>query len=95
MDARGEASTATLVVLIVSAFWVLVVVARPYAWWKLVLLGVSAGAYVFIFTVPPVSAALHLHQVGWGLLLPALLVGAAGAAIVEGLWWARRGLVRA
>lgn len=89
-DARGEASTATLVVLIVSAFWVLVVVARPYAWWKLVLLAVSAGAYVFIFTVPVVSAVLHLHQVGPALLASALAVGALGAAIVEGLWWIRR-----
>ncbi|WP_297451624.1 HAD-IC family P-type ATPase [uncultured Corynebacterium sp.] len=88
--ARGEASTATLIVLIVSAFWVLVVVARPYTWWKVLLLAVSAGAYLFIFSVKPVAAVLNLYWVGRELLIPALIVGAIGAAIIEALWWWRK-----
>ncbi|MDO5030534.1 MAG: HAD-IC family P-type ATPase [Corynebacterium sp.] len=88
--ARGEASTATLIVLIISAFWVLVVVARPYTWWKVLLLAVSAGAYVVIFTVRPVASVLYLHWVGPSLLIPAVIVGAVGAAIVEALWWIRK-----
>lgn len=88
--ARGEASTATLIVLIVSAFWVLVVVARPYTWWKVLLLAVSAGAYLFIFSVKPVAAVLNLYWVGKELLIPALIVGAIGAAIIEALWWWRK-----
>ena len=85
----GEASTATLIVLIVSAFWVLVVVARPYQWWKLLLLGCSAGAYLFIFSVPLVAEALYLYPVGAELLYPALAVGGLGALIIEALWWLR------
>lgn len=88
--ARGEASTATLIVLIVSAFWVLVVVARPYTWWKVLLLAVSAGAYLFIFTVRSVASVLNLYWVGQELLIPALIVGAIGAAIIEALWWWRQ-----
>lgn len=88
--ARGEASTATLIVLIVSAFWVLVVVARPYTWWKVLLLAVSAGAYLFIFSVKSVAAVLNLYWVGKELLIPALIVGAIGAAIIEALWWWRK-----
>lgn len=86
-EARGEASTATLIVLIVSAFWVLVVVARPYTWWKVLLLAVSAGAYLFIFSVRSVASVLNLYWVGQELLIPALIVGAIGAAIIEALWW--------
>lgn len=89
--ARGEASTATLIVLIVSAFWVLVVVARPYTWWKVLLLAVSAGAYLFIFSVRSVASVLNLYWVGQELLIPALIVGAIGAAIIEALWWWRQG----
>lgn len=88
--ARGEASTATLIVLIVSAFWVLVVVARPYTWWKVLLLAVSAGAYLFIFSVRSVATVLNLYWVGRELLIPALIVGAIGAAIIEALWWWRQ-----
>ncbi|OHQ78551.1 magnesium-transporting ATPase [Corynebacterium sp. HMSC073H12] len=88
--ARGEASTATLIVLIVSAFWVLVVVARPYTWWKVLLLAVSAGAYLFIFSVRSVASVLNLYWVGQELLIPALIVGAIGAAIIEALWWWRQ-----
>lgn len=88
--ARGEASTATLIVLIVSAFWVLVVVARPYTWWKVLLLAVSAGAYLFIFSVRSVATVLNLYWVGQELLIPALIVGAIGAAIIEALWWWRQ-----
>lgn len=85
-DVKGEASTATLIVLIVSAYWVLAVVARPYQWWKILLLAAAAAAYIFIFSVPPVSAALHLRQVGIALLIPALCVGVLGAVIVEIVW---------
>ncbi len=88
--ARGEASTATLIVLIVSAFWVLVVVARPYTWWKVLLLAVSAGAYLFIFSVRSVASVLNLYWVGQELLIPALIVGVIGAAIIEALWWWRQ-----
>ncbi|MCA0444298.1 HAD-IC family P-type ATPase [Corynebacterium amycolatum] len=88
--ARGEASTATLIVLIVSAFWVLVVVARPYTWWKVLLLAVSAGAYLFIFSVRSVATVLNLYWVGRELLIPALIVGAIGAVIIEALWWWRQ-----
>ncbi|MDK8728088.1 HAD-IC family P-type ATPase [Corynebacterium amycolatum] len=88
--ARGEASTATLIVLIVSAFWVLVVVARPYTWWKVLLLAVSAGAYLFIFSVRSVATVLNLYWVGRELLIPALIVGAIGAGIIEALWWWRQ-----
>ncbi|MFT4202120.1 HAD-IC family P-type ATPase [Gordonia sp. (in: high G+C Gram-positive bacteria)] len=47
-----QASTATLIALIATAFYVLVVVARPYNWWKILLLTVSALAYVVIFAWP-------------------------------------------
>ncbi len=49
---QTQAATATLLTLIAVAWYVLVVVARPYTWWKVLLLSVSAGAYVLIFLIP-------------------------------------------
>ena len=49
---QTQASTAALITLLVSAMWVLAVVARPYQWWRVALVTVSALAYVVIFSIP-------------------------------------------
>lgn len=87
---EGAASTATLIVLIITAFWVLAVVARPYEPWKLALLAVAGGAYFVIFLVRPIASVLHLHPVPTGLGLAAVLTGVAGAMLVETVWQINR-----
>ena len=87
---EGAASTATLVVLIITAFWVLAVVARPYEPWKLALLGVAGGAYFVIFLVKPITAVLHLHPVSPGMGFVAVLTGMVGAVLVETVWQINR-----
>ncbi|PRC56551.1 magnesium-transporting ATPase, partial [Mycobacterium sp. ITM-2017-0098] len=42
---QTQASTAALITLLVAAVWVLAVVARPYEWWRVALVAVSAVAY--------------------------------------------------
>ncbi|GAB2670988.1 cation-translocating P-type ATPase [Gordonia jinhuaensis] len=49
---QTQAATTALITMIAIAWYVLVVVARPYNWWKIVLLVFCALAYVVIFTVP-------------------------------------------
>ena len=49
---QTQASTAALITLLVSAVWVLAVVARPYEWWRVALVAVSGLAYVVIFSIP-------------------------------------------
>ncbi|MCW4355990.1 HAD-IC family P-type ATPase [Hoyosella sp. YIM 151337] len=50
VESRVQASTAALITLIAIAMWVLAMVARPYTWWKVVLIGGSALAYVVLFS---------------------------------------------
>lgn len=87
---EGAASTATLTVLIITAFWVLAVVARPYEPWKLLLLACAGGAYLIIFNVPAIASALHLYPVPVRLAVPAVLLGIAGAVLVEAVWQVNR-----
>src|SRR5690606_37282316 len=47
-----QASTSALITLIMIALWVLAVVARPYQWWKVILLAGSVLGYVVLFSVP-------------------------------------------
>ncbi len=87
--AATQASTAALATLIVVAWWVLSVVARPYEWWKVVLLAVSAGAYVAIFTTRFTQELFLLDAGNAPMMRTGLLVGLAGVLLVELAWWVR------
>ena len=60
---QTQASTAALITLLISALWVLAVVARPYEWWRVALVAVSALAYVVIFSLPVRARAVHARSV--------------------------------
>ena len=87
--AATQASTAALAALIVSATWVLAVVARPYQWWKVGLIALSLAAYALIFTLPVTQALFVLDSSNVAFMETGLLIGAVGAAAIEALWWAR------
>nr|WP_212763180.1 HAD-IC family P-type ATPase [Gordonia araii] len=83
-----QASTATLIALIATAFYVLVVVARPYNWWKLLLLVVSALAYVIIFFWPrggwfDPQQWFNLDSSNWGNISVALVLALIGMVAIE------------
>ncbi len=95
-----QASTATLLTLMIGGAWVMVATARPYQWWKLLMIGLCALAgYLVIFWLP--------YQVpGWIAAWPALArfdpqldpsnpalmavgawLGLAAVVLVEAIWW--------
>lgn len=82
-----QASTSALITLLVVAVWVLAVVARPYTWWRVVLVALSGAAYVVIFCIPLARDKFMLDPSNIALTTIALGVGLLGAAIVEALWW--------
>jgi cation-transporting ATPase E len=84
---QTQASTAALITLLVSALWVLAVVARPYEWWRVALVGVSALAYVVIFAIPLAREKFMLDPSNVVLTSMALGVGVAAAALIEAIWW--------
>ncbi len=47
-----QQSTAAVVALYVVATWVLAVVARPYAWWKVLMIVASLGAFCWALFLP-------------------------------------------
>ncbi|SDU58249.1 HAD-IC family P-type ATPase [Gordonia westfalica] len=81
--AQTQAATASLMTLIAIAVYVLAVVARPYNWWKVILLAVSAGAYVLIFAWPFTQDLFHLDSSNWTMNSVALTSAAVGIVLVE------------
>ena len=84
---QTQASTAALITLLVTAVWVLAVVARPYQWWRVALVLVSGLAYVVIFSIPAAQKTLMLDPSNMVITLMALGVGLVGAATIEAIWW--------
>ncbi|WP_167473863.1 cation-translocating P-type ATPase [Nocardia arthritidis] len=84
---KVQAGTTALITLIMIAVWVLAIVARPYVWWKVVLIGASVAAYVFLFTVPFTKHFFKLDPSNAGLTAAAFACGAVGIVLVEVAWW--------
>ncbi|OBJ31428.1 magnesium-transporting ATPase [Mycolicibacter virginiensis] len=88
-----QASTSALITLLTTAGWVLAVVARPYQWWRLLLVLSCGLAYVAIFAMPLTREKFLLDPSNLALTLLALGIGALGAAAIEAMWWARGGML--
>ncbi len=84
---QNQASTAALITLLVSAVWVLAVVARPYEWWRVALVAASASAYVVIFSIPWAQQQFMLDPSNLALTSAAVGIGLVGAGAIEVLWW--------
>ncbi|MGD7732604.1 HAD-IC family P-type ATPase [Propionibacteriaceae bacterium G57] len=93
-QAWAQASTAALVTQLTAASWVLAVVARPFAWWKVLLVAGSMGFYVLLFNLTWLHPFIHIDTGNPAQLLLGVVVGLVGAALVEVVWWWRRAAQR-
>lgn len=86
---QDQASTAALITLLMTALWVLAVVARPYQWWRVALVIGSGLAYVVIFSLPLARKQFLLDPSNVAVTSTALGIGVLGAAAIEATWWIR------
>ncbi|MFT4087891.1 MAG: HAD-IC family P-type ATPase [Gordonia sp. (in: high G+C Gram-positive bacteria)] len=80
---QTQAATAALATMIAIAWWVLVVVARPMNWWKVLLVSVSALAYVVIFSWGFTAHMFKLDASNAGMMSVAAVCAAVGVVSVE------------
>ncbi|MET8763987.1 HAD-IC family P-type ATPase [Lentzea sp. NPDC004782] len=82
-----QASTAALITLIAIALWVLGIVARPYQWWKIALIGLMVTLSSLMFLLP-ITRSLFLLDLGDGATIAvAIACATAGIALLEAGWW--------
>ncbi|KZM73736.1 HAD-IC family P-type ATPase [Nocardia terpenica] len=84
---KVQAGTTALITLLIIAVWVLAIVARPWNWWKLVLIGGSVAGYLILFTVPFTKHFFKLDPSNLELTGAAVVCGLIGIALVEAAWW--------
>ncbi|GGR87749.1 cation-translocating P-type ATPase [Streptomyces nojiriensis] len=76
---EAESSAATLT-LFLTSMWVLAIIARPYTWWRVALVGAMGGAFLIVLVVPWLQDFFQLKLVG--VTVPWIAVGVAVAAAV-------------
>ena len=84
--ASTQASTSALITLTIIAMWVLGIVARPYAPWKVALVAVMSTASAAMFITPLTRDLFLLDPTNTTHTLTALACAAVGAALVEAVW---------
>ena len=95
-----QASTATLLTLMIGGAWVMVTTARPYEWWKLLMIGLcSLAAYLVIFWLPgqfsgwatawPFLSRFdpQLDPTNASMMATGALMGLVAVVLVEAIWW--------
>jgi cation-transporting ATPase E len=85
---RVQAGTTALITLLIIAVWVLAIVARPWNWWKILLVFGSVAGYLILFAVPPLRHFFELDPSNLALTGSAVGWGLAGIVLVTAAWWA-------
>ncbi|WP_280362924.1 HAD-IC family P-type ATPase [Nocardia wallacei] len=86
---KVQAGTTALITLLIIAVWVLAIVARPWSWWKAVLIGGSVGGYLILFSIPFTRHFFKLDPSNAALTGTAVICGVIGIVLVEVAWWLR------
>ncbi|HEU5302753.1 MAG TPA: HAD-IC family P-type ATPase [Acidimicrobiia bacterium] len=89
-----EARTTATLVLVAVGLWVLVLLARPFNWWKGALVGAMGASVALVLVIDPLRKfyALQLPEIrvlGW-----ATLIAVAAIFLLEVVWRSSRGVQR-
>ncbi|CAM5703484.1 HAD-IC family P-type ATPase OS=Streptomyces tendae OX=1932 GN=GUR47_26705 PE=4 SV=1 [Streptomyces tendae] len=86
----AETSAATLTLFLIS-MWVLAIIARPYTWWRVLLVAAMGLCFVVVLAVPWLQDFFALKLVGVTMPWAAVGIAVAAAAVLELLWrWVGR-----
>ncbi|BAW05738.1 metal ABC transporter ATPase [Nocardia seriolae] len=85
--AKVQAGTTALITLLIVAVWVLAIVARPWNWWKILLVAGSVVGYLILFALPFTRHFFKLDPSNVALTTSAIICGAIGIVLVEVAWW--------
>ncbi|ARZ68459.1 putative integral membrane ATPase [Streptomyces albireticuli] len=86
----AETSAATLTLFLIS-MWVLAIIARPYTWWRVVLVGAMGLGFLVVLGTPWLQRFFALKLVGTTMPWAAVGIAAVAAVVLEGAWrWVGR-----
>ncbi|WP_328426926.1 cation-translocating P-type ATPase [Streptomyces sp. NBC_00443] len=88
LDAETSAATLTLFLI---AMWVLIIIARPYTWWRVALVAAMGLGFLVVLVVPWLQEFFALRLVGMTMPWIAVGISAVAALTLEVAWrWVDR-----
>ncbi|MFE1001872.1 HAD-IC family P-type ATPase, partial [Streptomyces mutabilis] len=81
----AETSAATLA-LFLTALWALAIIARPYTWWRVLLVLAMAVSFAVVLVVPWLQEFFQLKLVGVAAPWAAVACAAVAGLILEVVW---------
>jgi cation-transporting ATPase E len=82
--------TSAMITLFTASLAVLLLIARPFVWWKTVLVGTMAGLFVLVAVLPAGRRIFQFEFGAWQQTVLSFAVAAVAAVVLEILWrWAR------
>ncbi|MEV0172851.1 cation-translocating P-type ATPase [Streptomyces sp. NPDC050803] len=86
----AETSVATLTLFLIS-MWVLAIIARPYTWWRVLLVASMGAGFLLVLVVPWLQEFFALRLVGMTMPWIAVGISAVAAVALEFTWkWVDR-----
>jgi cation-transporting ATPase E len=82
-----ESRSLAAITLFTVAWWVVVMIARPLNAWRVALVLSMVGAFLLVLTVPWLRHFFAFSVPSTADAVVAVLVGIAGIAVLEVLWW--------
>ncbi|TNC24317.1 HAD-IC family P-type ATPase [Amycolatopsis alkalitolerans] len=89
---KTKSATTALITLITVSLWIVAIVARPYTWWKALLVATMAGLSALMFILPLSKALFVLDPSDTRGTLTGLACAAAGIVLIETARWFDRRL---
>ena len=89
-DLAAETSVATLTLFLVG-LWAVAIIARPYTWWRILLVASMGLAFATVLTVPFLQDFFQLHLVGARVPAIALGIAVTAGVALELVRWALAG----
>ncbi|MFI2242439.1 cation-translocating P-type ATPase [Streptomyces chrestomyceticus] len=81
----AETSAATLTLFLVG-LWALAIIARPYTWWRILLVSAMAVAFAAVLVIPFLQEFFQLQLVGTTAPWAAVGLAAAAGLLLEAIW---------
>lgn len=85
-----QARTLATLTLLIVAMWILTVLARPWAWWKILLVAAMAGGLALVWSIGFTRDFFALDLPSGRIVVEAALLGVVAAALIEVGWWLDR-----
>ncbi len=79
--------TAAITTLFLVTMWVLAIVARPYAWWKIALIAAMTAGFLLAIGTPFGRSFFQLDPSDTGSMGFAIGIGLVAVAVIEVGWW--------